>query len=176
MATFQDLLGTFQAFFHIGGSAGPRLKDNSGALESRNAADNAFVVHRVADPVGADDAVTKRALDAATASAASGAIRIPIGTTNVVSSSSLPSGSIQTRCKLDVTTPYPAGTTIQVGISGQPSLFMPSTANDPTTVGLDEESLDASFVGAASQVQVTFGGAPTSGAGFVIVEWVQPTS
>jgi hypothetical protein len=46
------------------GKGGPRVKNNAGAIEHRNAADNALVVARVATPVGNDDAVTKAYHDA----------------------------------------------------------------------------------------------------------------
>lgn len=44
------------------GKGGVRVKDNSGVLEAKNAADNAFVVLRAASPVNDDDVVTKRYL------------------------------------------------------------------------------------------------------------------
>jgi hypothetical protein len=45
------------------GKRGPRVKDNSGAVEFRNQADDDFVVVRGADPVAANDFVTKRYME-----------------------------------------------------------------------------------------------------------------
>jgi len=45
------------------GEGGPRVKDNAGAIEHRNAADDDFAIARGADPVGANDLVTKGVLD-----------------------------------------------------------------------------------------------------------------
>jgi hypothetical protein len=44
------------------GKGGPRVTDDSGAIEARNNADSAFAVVRAADPVGQDDVVTLRYL------------------------------------------------------------------------------------------------------------------
>ena len=45
------------------GKGGPRVKNNAGVVEARNAADNAFAIVRAADPVALDDVVTKRYLE-----------------------------------------------------------------------------------------------------------------
>lgn len=59
MAGLRDLLrGTIETIFQIG-IGGPQLKNNSGVLETRNADDNAYAVHRGGTPVGDDDLVTK---------------------------------------------------------------------------------------------------------------------
>ena len=63
MALFQRLAGVIQNFFQFGGPAGAGLNQNAGALETRNAANTAFAVHRVAAPVGDNDAVTKAYVD-----------------------------------------------------------------------------------------------------------------
>jgi hypothetical protein len=43
MGIFQKLTGIIGSTFQIGGTSGPILKNNSGAVEAKNAADNAFV-------------------------------------------------------------------------------------------------------------------------------------
>lgn len=63
MSLFERLAGIVGSFFQIGGPGGPALKNNSGAVEARNAADNAFAVFRVATPVGDNDAATKQYVD-----------------------------------------------------------------------------------------------------------------
>lgn len=44
------------------GKGGAKVKNNSGVIEARNAADSALAVVRAADPVGANDVVTKQYL------------------------------------------------------------------------------------------------------------------
>lgn len=63
MGLFKRMAGVVSNFFQVGGPAGPAVKNNSGAIEARNAADSAFAVVRGATPVGDDDLVTKRYAD-----------------------------------------------------------------------------------------------------------------
>jgi hypothetical protein len=62
----KDNAGTGFTMLRLGGgtSAFPGLKRNGAALESRLADDSAYAVHRVATPVGSNDAVTKAYADA----------------------------------------------------------------------------------------------------------------
>jgi hypothetical protein len=175
MADFEPLLGTQKSLFHIGGPNGPIVNNNSGALESKNAANSAFVTHSAADPTLPDHLATKRYADSV-AGPQAGAIRVAIGVSNVSSTSSLPAGAVVTNAKLDIQTAYSAGATIQVGISGQPALFMDTGDSSPQTPDIYDLPQDSTFVGAASPVTVTFGGTPTAGAGFAIVNWVLPSA
>jgi len=59
MGFFQNLVGTMNSYFQIGGPLGPRVKNNSGVFQSRNSDDTAFVRFQVATPTADDDAVTK---------------------------------------------------------------------------------------------------------------------
>ena len=47
---FSKLLGTLTSFFQVGGSAGPGLNANGAVLETKNAANTAFAIHRGATP------------------------------------------------------------------------------------------------------------------------------
>lgn len=58
MSLFQRQLGIVGSLFQVGGPTGPQWKNNSGVLESRNSADNAFAVVRGAAAVGNSDHVT----------------------------------------------------------------------------------------------------------------------
>lgn len=60
---FSKLLGTLSSFFQIGGTAGPGINANGAVLETKNAANNAFAVHRGATPVGDNDLTTKAYVD-----------------------------------------------------------------------------------------------------------------
>lgn len=57
MSLWIKIKGTVETLFQIGAS-GPQVKNNSGVIEARNSTDTAFAVLRVADPVGANDALT----------------------------------------------------------------------------------------------------------------------
>lgn len=63
MALFQRLAGVIANFFQVGGPAGAGLNQNAGALETRNAANTAFAIHRGATPVGDNDLTTKAYVD-----------------------------------------------------------------------------------------------------------------
>lgn len=56
---FKKLYGTVASIFRIGLN-GPQLKNNAGVLETRDANDAAYAIHRAASPVGNDDLVTKQ--------------------------------------------------------------------------------------------------------------------
>lgn len=59
---YKKLLGTIETVFQIG-LGGPKLKNNSGVVENRNADDNGYVIVRGAAPVGDNDLVTKSYAD-----------------------------------------------------------------------------------------------------------------
>jgi hypothetical protein len=55
MGLFKDFIGTMQTYFQIGGTAAPRIKNNSSVLEIKNAADNAFAKLRALYIAASDD-------------------------------------------------------------------------------------------------------------------------
>jgi len=63
MGVFKKLAGVINSFFQIGGPAGPGINANGAALESRNAANNAFAVHRGGFPIADNDFTTKAYVD-----------------------------------------------------------------------------------------------------------------
>jgi hypothetical protein len=63
MGFFAKINGVIQNFFQIGGPAGPALKNSSGVIEARNAADAAYVVVRGGMPSGINDLTTKQYVD-----------------------------------------------------------------------------------------------------------------
>jgi len=62
---FSKLIGTLTSFFQVGGTAGPGINANGAALETKNAANSAFAIHRGAFPVGDNDFATKAYVDEA---------------------------------------------------------------------------------------------------------------
>lgn len=59
MGLFKNIRGTFETLFQLG-KDGPNLKNNSGVIEARNAADSDYVRMKAATPVDDADVVTKK--------------------------------------------------------------------------------------------------------------------
>jgi len=64
MGLLDKIRGTIENVFQIG-IGGPQVKNNSGVLEARNAADSDFVIVRGLSPVGDNDLTTKKYVDSA---------------------------------------------------------------------------------------------------------------
>ncbi len=62
MSYLEKIRGTIEDIFRIG-RRGPQLKNNSGAVEVRNATDSALAIARAATPVGDTDLTTKLYVD-----------------------------------------------------------------------------------------------------------------
>jgi len=52
MGLFARMAGIVGNFFQLGGPSGPGLNNNAGAIDGRNAANNAYAIMRGATPVG----------------------------------------------------------------------------------------------------------------------------
>jgi hypothetical protein len=63
MSLYSRIAGVINSFFQFGGPAGPGINANGAALETKNAANNAFAVHRGATPVADNDLTTKAYVD-----------------------------------------------------------------------------------------------------------------
>ena len=100
-------------------------------------------------------------------------IRIPIALATVSSATNIPSGSVVLRAFLDVTTPYSAGTTIELGTAANAALFMTTAQNTPQSADLYDNPQDTA-IGATDPLLVTIAGGPSVGAGFACVEYVTP--
>lgn len=261
---FSKLLGTITSFFQVGGTSGPGINANGAALESKNAANSAFAVHRGATPVGDNDFATKAYVDkmaskpipvsvqfngnsalpansgteqwyvvtttganatigqllwddgsgagnvaviaavtgntivttvaftggtislaanqmyvwtgsawldiAPSVSGATYMIRTTLGTAASTSSATqIPANAIVYDARLDVTTPYSAGATIALGITGTTNLFMATTDNTPQIAGLYQIMQDTSVGASAAALLATVAGAPAAGAAQMIV-------
>lgn len=100
-----------------------------------------------------------------------GMIRMPIALATVSSTALIPAGAIVMSARLNIVTPYSAGTTISIGQAGSVSEFMATTDNNPgaAAVWINEQDTAAA---SANPVLVTISGAPAAGAGFVVVTYV----
>jgi len=63
MGLFARMAGVIGNFFQLGGPSGPGFNNNLGALEARNAANNAYAIMRGATPSGDNDLTTKAYVD-----------------------------------------------------------------------------------------------------------------
>ncbi len=105
------------------------------------------------------------------------AIRMAI--TNAASQSSatqIPANAIIFDARLEVVTPYSAGATISLGITGTVALFMGTGDNVPQTADLYQVMQDTSVGASAAALLVTVGGAPAAGAGFAVVLYSVPNN
>lgn len=105
-------------------------------------------------------------------------IKIPIGTSATYNSSTaIPAGARVMEVQTEVTNPYPDGTTIEVSVVGSSDTLVvqPTSENDPTEANLYISDVEGGEVTSASEgpVRVTIGGSPASGAGVVIVKYVE---
>jgi hypothetical protein len=172
MSLWSKIRGTVETLFQIG-LQGPQLKNNSGAIESRNATDTGFAIARGATPVGANDLATKAYTDAGDvgASGAVQEIRIAVALVTVSSVTSLPIGSIIVDAQLDITTPYSGGATISLGQTGAVAEFQATTDNLPQATGLYQNMQDTAAA-STNPLLVTVVGAPAAGDAQAIVRYV----
>lgn len=176
MSVWSKIRGTIETIFQIG-LGGPNLNNNAGIIEAKNAGNSAFAIVRGATPVGANDLATKAYVDSGGASGAVQEIRFAIATAaTTTSASQIPANAQITECQVEITTVYPGGTTISVGQAGALTLFQLTTDNLPTQAVAGAYNLfsvdqDTPQGATALAVTATIGGAPGSGAGFVIVKF-----
>lgn len=146
MSVFTKIAGTVSSLFQLG-RRGPQLKNSSGAVEHRNAADSAYAIARGADPVIADDLVTKRYGDANYTSGGGGAKGT--GSANLGA--------------------FPGTDSVAVVITGQAGIVAGSFVEahiDPTTATA-EHSVDEHLIEAIR----VYAGSIVAGTGFTV--WVE---
>lgn len=177
MSFFSKLRGTMESLFQLG-KGGPNLKNNGGAIEHRNNADNAFAISRGASPVGNDDHVTLQYFNANN-NAATGLtlVTMPLALVTKVSSTVIPDNAIIKACWLDVLTAYDAGATLNVQRTGDATANPMGTGdNDLSQVGQTynvEQSSDWGATGAGT-VTATIANSPTVGAANLYIAYSMP--
>jgi hypothetical protein len=85
----------------------------------------------------------------------------------------IPANATIVDAELDISTPYDAGTTIEVGSATSLALLQSTTDNVATSTGLYAVHQDTPWGAAGSKVTVTVAGAPAAGAGACIVRYVE---
>ena len=149
---------------------GPKLKDSSGTIQARNAADDAFVNMEGLDPTTDQHFATKKYVDDNAAPAGLRAVRFTIDTTATQASTfSVPANSRIWKGRVEITTAYDNSATITVGDSSTANLVQDTTDNDPATIGAYEVVDDLAWGGADSTVRVAIANTPTVGAGVVVL-------
>lgn len=172
MSFWDDIRGIVGSLFQLGLS-GPNLKNNSGAIEARNAADSAFVNARGLAAVAANDFVILGQIPSI--AGLMFAIRFPVGIAATTDAGTLiPANAIVSNVELDVQTAYSPGTTIEIGQAGSLALLQTTAGNNPLATGEYDKRQDTPWGGAALAPRVTIAGGPLVGASFCIVHYSNP--
>lgn len=160
---------------------GPIIRNNSSVIESRNAANSAFAVHRVATPVAANDATTKSYVDTAIDTDVAAALLSNVESRVVALAYTdtgdnnlgavLPAGAnviaafVQVGTLFDGTTPV-----LKIGDAVDDDGVMLTTDNDLTTVGLYTKAQITNFASSAQLLaNLTIGGSPSQGACDIVI-------
>lgn len=156
------------------GKGGPRIKNNSGVMEVKNAADTDLVPLGVGDGSAANDAATKGQLDAATGVQIR-KVDFAYNTSSPFNiGAQLPANStvvgflIQVDTIFDGTTPK-----VELGNSGTPDGIAQDTESDLTVVGVNTGEKWVEYTPATQLLgTLTLSGA-TQGAGSVLIKFVE---
>lgn len=156
------------------GKRGPKLKNSSGTIQARNAADAAFVNLEALDPTTAQHVATKNYVDGLLSGPLYRQQSIVFGTAITNIGAVLPTGAKIQTVKVTITTAWNDSATTLV-IDNTATVFMASTNNDLLELNgtFIEETLGATTVGANTQLRaVLAGGTPSAGAATVLVEYL----
>ena len=177
MPLYEVLKGTLESLFSIGGAAvaaNPALKKNGAVLEARLGDDSAFAKVRGASPVGADDLATRGWVEALPDAVENlKVVRFALGTATASSTFTLPANARVLQARLQVTTGYSVGATIEVGQTGATGKFLSTTETTPQAIGTNLKNDDVAANATAAAVTATIAGAPAAGVAVVLVEYVE---
>lgn len=155
------------------GHSGPKLKNNSGVIENRNAADDNFVIVRGATPVGTNDLSTKNYVDTA-ANPNKKIQTLEMDIDNTASQSSvdnLPIDAKIVRVYLSIISAFSGGSTMDIGRSGDSNLIIDNTEIDITLIEEYFNQVQIEFGGSSLPILVTIGGSPVTGSAFLRIEY-----
>lgn len=181
MATpWQKILGFVDNIVHFDSGDGAALKNNSGVLESRNAADDDYAIMRGATPVGNNDLTTKAYVDGLDTGDAI-MVEIPFdfndaGST-VSSTFAAVVGGRVTMVKVDITTDFDvAAASFTVGDTADADRFVIDGDVKTDKIGLYEFPQYTDTVADNFDVVIGAAGGVTQGAGRVIFIYAVPTT
>lgn len=169
-------------------TGGPILRNASGVIEARNAADSAYAIVRGATAVGNSDLAPKAYVDTAIDTDITAALLSNVevrtvqlaytdtGDNNIAAA--VPDGAICAVVLVQVTTTFDGTTPVlKVGDSGDDDRFMLTTDSDLGTAGLYQKATIYTFSGATQLVaNLTIGGSPSQGACDIVVLFARAAS
>lgn len=100
-------------------------------------------------------------------------MRFLVGTATAQSITQLPTGARVLSCRVEVTTPYSLGATIQVGQTGDEDRYQTPAQNVAQVAHTYIVDQDTEVLPGPLEVKATILGAPLVGAATVIVIWVE---
>jgi len=176
MSLYKKMRGIIGNIFTFDSSDGPLLKNVTGIIEARNAADSAYAIVRGATPVGANDLVTKNYVDGAESGDIT-TIEIPFTFANaagfVDSTFAAAVGGRLLNARVDITTAFDVAVTFIAGDTGDTDRFIVS--GDVKVNKVDVYDFPQYTDTIASVFRVTLGaGAPTVGVGRIIFSYCVP--
>lgn len=149
--------GTIETLFQVG-LGGPQLKNNGGALESRNATDSAFAIARALDPAAANDLVTLGFLQNRTAIASTWTA-VAAGATQAVAAGGMyaadSTGAVVT---FNVVSAPPDGSSFLLKFVGA-SFAVPAEINAGAGDTIEDPQNPGNFSTVAGQVVISTAGA-----------------
>ncbi len=177
MSLVSFLRGITETIFQIGKN-GPQLKNvGNTALETRDAADGAFLVHRGLDPLIDDDFVTLRHFNANN-DAATGITRVamPLALATKISTDIIPDNALIVNVTIEIDIAYDSGTLWNIQRTGDGTVNPMTTAqNDPETINEYEVQQVTSWGSTgAGTVTATITGTPAAGAATLYLDYVTP--
>lgn len=168
---WKNLWGTTTGIFKLGIGGALLKKNTASILDLRNTTDSGFANLRVADALTDDDAVTFRQIKDAVQR-----IEFSLALVTASSVSQIPAGSKVINAEVKNIAAYSPGTTIEVGFTGTPAAFMPTSENDPTELGSLWSSEQNTTVVSAVNVLATVAGGPVVGSCTIAVDYVIPAA
>jgi hypothetical protein len=174
MSLWSKIRGTYETIFQLG-KGGPNLKNATGVIEARNAADGAYALMRGLAPT-APGSTGEDIPNMTYFKSAKHVYEIPVALVSLDSTVALPDNSVVTNCWIEIETPYSAGGTILVDRKGDATKILQATTdNNAEAAGIYEvKQMTAWGSTGDGKVQITVGGAPAAGAATVYVECNAP--
>jgi hypothetical protein len=176
VSLWSKLRGTYETIFQLG-KGGPNIKNSSGNTEIRNAADGAYGLLRSLAPTtpgttGED--VPNMTYFKSSRHTYKVAVALDASTDSAVA---IPDSSIITRCLVEITTGYSAGSLIAVTRKGDPTKILSATGdNNAEVAGLYEVQGNINWgVTGDGKVNIAVSGVvPVAGAAVVHIECTAP--
>jgi hypothetical protein len=158
------------------GKAGPRAVVNSGAVEIKNAANNALAVVRGANAVGSTDFVTLSQIPGIASSLSSRQLSMVYTDTGSINIGAVvPMTAIIVAVLVNVSVVFNGTTpTLEIGFTEAPQLLA-STEIDLTTVGVYGGFVYQTGLGTQLLASLAVGGSPSTGACQIIVAYANAT-